>query len=326
MQYIKLEKTGSAKNLSVEEGKSPLPGENEVLVKVVAAGINRPDIMQRQGLYPPPKGASPVLGLEVSGEVLETGNNVSRWKVGDRVCALTNGGGYSEQITLPEGQCLSIPKGLSMVEAAAIPETFFTVWTNVFDRVGLQAGESFLVHGGSSGIGTAAIQMAKAMGSRVFTTTGSEAKCQVCVELGAELAINYQNEDFLERLLAVTEGKGIDVILDMIGGKYVQKNISLAATEGRIVNINYMQGASVEVNLMPIMIKRLTLTGSTLRPQSAQAKKGIAEKLEQYIWPLIEQGKIKPLIARVFPFAEVIHAHELMESNQHIGKIVLSLE
>jgi NADPH2:quinone reductase len=323
MKYIDIVTGGGPEVLQPKSGPAPQPQAGEVLIKVAAAGVNRPDVVQRQGLYPPPPGASPIPGLEVSGHIEALGEGVAGWQIGDAVCALVNGGGYAELVCAPAAQCLAVPAGLSMVEAAALPETCFTVWSNVFDRAHLQVGETFLVHGGSSGIGTTAIQMAHLMGARVFATAGSEEKCQACVSLGAELAVNYKTEDFVERLKEVTQGKGVDVILDMVGGDYIGQNIKLAAMDGRIVNIAYMQGAVAKVNFMPVMLKRLTLSGSTLRPQSPGVKARIAEQLKQHIWPHIGAGSMKPVIAATFPLDEAAKAHVLMESSQHIGKIVL---
>ena len=296
-----------------------------MLIRVHADGVNRPDVMQRQGLYAPPPGASPILGLEVSGEVVATGNAVSAWSVSDRVCALTNGGGYAEYVAVPAGQCLPVPAGLPVEEAAALPETFFTVWANVFDRAGLKPGERFLVHGGGSGIGTAAIQLAKSLGSKVFTTAGSTEKCAACQRLGADVAINYTEQDYVEVLKEATDGQGVDVILDMVGGDYVARNLELAAMDGRIASISFLRGSQVEIDMMQILRKRLTVTGSTLRPRSAEAKAAIAEKLRTQIWPLIESGEIKPLIAARFPLADVVESHKLMESSKHIGKIILTV-
>jgi putative PIG3 family NAD(P)H quinone oxidoreductase len=281
--------------------------------------------MQRQGLYPPPPGASPILGLEVSGEVVATGDDVSAWSVSDRVCALTNGGGYAEYVAVPAGQCLPVSEGLPVEEAAALPETFFTVWANVYDRARLKPGESFLVHGGSSGIGTTAIQMAKSLGSKVFTTAGSAEKCAACQRLGADVAVNYTEQDYVEVLKEATDGQGVDVILDMVGGDYVARNLELAAMDGRIVSISFLNGSRVEIDMMHILRKRLVITGSTLRPRSAEAKAGIAQNLRAQIWPLIESGKIKPLIAARFALADVVEAHRLMESSKHIGKIILTV-
>jgi len=326
MKYIDIVEGGGPDVLQLKEGASPLPGPGDVIIDVVAAGVNRPDVLQRRGLYPPPPGASPILGLEVSGHIAALGEGVTEWKVGDAVCALTNGGGYAEQVCTPATQCLPVPTGLSMVESAALPETCFTVWSNVFERAHLQAGETFLVHGGSSGIGTTAIQMARLRGATVFATAGSEEKCQACLKLGAKLAVNYKTEDFVERLRGATDGTGVDVILDMVGGDYIGQNIMLAAMDGRIVNIAYLQGSLVEVNFMPVMLKRLTMSGSTLRPQSAGIKAAIANELRRNVWPFINEGKMKPLIAATFRLEQANKAHKLMESSLHIGKIVLTLK
>ena len=323
MRFINISEHGGPEVMEIKEGETPDPGKGEVLIRVHATGVNRPDVMQRQGLYAPPRGASPILGLEVSGEVVATGNDVSAWSVADRVCALTNGGGYAEYVAVPAGQCLPVPAGLPVEEAAALPETFFTVWANVFDRAGLKPGESFLVHGGSSGIGTAAIQMAKSLGSKVFTTAGSAEKCAACQSLGADVAVNYTEQDYVKVLKEATDGQGVDVILDMVGGDYVARNLELAAVDGRIASISFLRGSQVEIDMMQILRKRLTVTGSTLRPRSAEAKAGIAQKLRAQIWPLIEIGEIKPLIAARFPLADVVESHKLMESSKHIGKIIL---
>jgi NADPH2:quinone reductase len=325
MKYIDTPTFGGPEVLILSEGQIPAIAANEILIHVSAAGVNRPDVIQRSGNYPAPKGASQILGLEVAGKVKAVGNEVSAWKIGDRVCALTNGGGYAEFVAVPEGQCLPIPEGLSMVEAAALPETAFTVWSNVFNRAELKTGESFLVHGGSSGIGTTAIQFAHAMGATVFTTAGSQEKCNTCLALGAQKAINYHETDFLEELKETTDGKGVDVILDMVGGDYIQKNLKLAAVEGRIINIAYLQGPVATVNFLPIMLKRLTVSGSTLRPQSLEVKAQIAQQLLTHIWPLYADKSIKPVIAKLFPLSKASDAHCLMESNEHIGKIVLDL-
>ena len=325
MRFINISEYGGPEVMEIKEGAAPDPAKGEVLIRVHAAGVNRPDVMQRQGLYAPPPGASPILGLEVSGEVVATGNDVSAWSVADRVCALTNGGGYAEYVAVPAGQCLPVPAGLPLEEAAALPETFFTVWANVFDRAGLKPGESFLVHGGSSGIGTTAIQMAKSLGSKVFTTAGSAEKCAACQRLGADVAINYTEQDYVKVLKEATDGQGVDVILDMVGGDYVARNLELAAVDGRIASISFLKGSQVEIDMMQILRKRLTVTGSTLRPRSAEAKAGIAEKLRTQIWPLIESGEIKPLIAARFPLADVVESHKLMESSKHIGKIILTV-
>ena len=327
MQYIDITAPGDADVLQMLEGDKPAPEAGELLIRVAAAGVNRPDIVQRMGLYPPPPGASPILGLEVSGTVEAIGKDAesSQWQVEDRVCGLANGGGYAEYVCVPAAQCLPVPAGLSLEQAAALPETCFTVWSNVFDRAGLQAGESLLVHGGSSGIGTTAIQMARALGARVFTTAGSAEKCQACLDLGAEIAVNYREQDFVGELFVASGAQGVDVILDMVGGDYVDKNIQLAAMDGRIVNIAFLQGSQVQVNMLPVMLKRLTLSGSTLRPQSAAAKAAIARQLRERVWPEIEAGAIAPVIDQVFPLAEAAAAHRLMESSEHIGKIILQV-
>ena len=328
MKFIDTPKFGGPEVMTLAEGPNPEIKANEVLIEVHAAGVNRPDVIQRQGLYPAPKGASPILGLEVAGVISKIGADIKGWEIGDKVCALTNGGGYAEYVAVPSGQLLPIPLGLSMIEAASLPETHFTVWANVFDRASLKQGERFLVHGGASGIGTTAIQMAKALGADVFTTVGKENKIKACSDLGADLVINYQEQDFLEVLKTHTEGRGIDVILDMVGGDYIQKNISLSALEGRIVNIAYLQGPVAKVNFLPVMLKRPTITGSTLRPQSDETKAAIAENLKNIVWPFYEGStpKMKPVIAKVFPLEQVEDAHRLMESNQHIGKIILDLK
>ncbi|GAA5444947.1 phthiocerol synthesis polyketide synthase type I PpsC [Microbulbifer sp. NBRC 101763] len=325
MRAIDLPEYGGPEKMQVADLPTPIPAADEVLVKISAAGVNRPDIVQRNGLYPAPAGASSILGLEVAGEVVAVGDEVKRWKLGDKVCALTNGGGYAEFVAVPEGQCLPIPAGLTEVEAAALPETFFTVWSNVFDRAKLQSGEILLVHGGSSGIGTTAIQLAHHLGSRVFATAGSTEKCEACERLGAERAINYHEEDFVAVVREATAGHGADVILDMVGGEYIERNIRMAAHDGRIVNIAFLKGSKVEVNMLPVMLKRLTLTGSTLRARTAEVKADIAYSLETKVWPLIEAEKIRPQIAAQFPLEQVAEAHRLLESGKVIGKIVLTL-
>jgi NADPH:quinone reductase len=303
----------------------PQPGDGQILVAVAAAGVNRPDVLQRQGGYAPPPGAPETPGLEIAGEVVAAGPGVERYRAGDRVCALVAGGGYAEYCTVAEANALPIPGDLSLVEAAGLPETFFTVWSNVFTRGRLQPGETLLVHGGSSGIGTTAIMMAKQWGARVFATAGSAEKCKACEKLGAERAINYREEDFVEAVLAATDKRGADVILDMVGGDYVGRNIKAAARDGRIVCIAFLQGSKVEVNLMPLMLKRLTLTGSTLRPRSVAEKAEIARALEEKIWPHIAAGRIRPVIHQTFPLREAAAAHALMDSSAHIGKIILEV-
>lgn len=325
MRFIELAEPGVVRNMAIAETSAPSPKTGEVLIQVAYAGVNRPDIFQRKGLYPPPPGASPIMGLEVSGKVIGLGEGVAQWQLGDEVCALCNGGGYAEQVAVPAGQCLPVPDALSLAEAAALPETCFTVWTNVFKRCALQGGESLLVHGGASGIGSTAIQIAKAMGCTVYTTVGSAEKAEACLKLGADQAWNYQQQDFVEAAKTVTNNKGVDVILDMVGGDYFQKNIDIAAKDGRIVNIAFLRGSKAEVDFRNVMAKRLQLTGSTLRPQSDQEKTQLAVELKQSVWPLIEQGSFKPLIAAEYDLAEVAKAHELMESNTLIGKIVLKV-
>ncbi len=324
MKYISTKNPGDAAQLFIDQGEIPSPAADEVLIRVHAAGINRPDILQRQGLYPPPADASPILGLEVAGEIVACGEQVKRWQLGDKACALVNGGGYAEYSIAPEAQCLPIPESFSFVEAAALPETFFTVWHNLFQRAQLCAGESLLIHGGTSGIGTSAIQLALAFGARVIATAGSAEKCAAITALGAA-AINYRAQDFVAAVKELTAGQGANVILDMVGGDYIQRNFSAAAKDGCIVNIAFLNGSKANVDFMPLMLKRLTLTGSTLRAQSAVAKANIARELEAQVWPLLNAKKIKPIIDSVFPFAQVADAHRRMESNQHIGKIVLNI-
>ncbi|PUA30334.1 MAG: NAD(P)H-quinone oxidoreductase [Cellvibrio sp. 79] len=322
MKYITTKNPGDASQLFIDEAETPTVKSSEVLIRVYAAGINRPDILQRQGLYPPPANASPILGLEIAGEIIACGEQVKRWRIGDKVCALVNGGGYAEYAVAPASQCLPIPESFSYVEAAALPETFFTVWHNLFQRAQLKAGEILLVHGGASGIGTSAIQLTKAFNVNVIATAGSAEKCEAITKLGAT-AINYREQDFVAEVKALTAGQGANVILDMVGGDYIQRNFSAAAKEGRIVNIAFLNGSKVDIDLMPLMLKRLTLTGSTLRAQSVDTKAGIAKELEEQVWPLLNSKKIKPIIDSIFPFTDVVKAHELMESNQHIGKIIL---
>ncbi|MGO1074072.1 NAD(P)H-quinone oxidoreductase [Inquilinus sp. CA228] len=301
----------------------PAPGAGEILIKVAAAGVNRPDVLQRKGMYNPPPGASPLPGLEVAGTVAALGPEVTGWSVGDPVCALVSGGGYAEFCVAPAPQCLPIPKGLSAAEAAGLPETLFTVWTNVFERGRLQTGERFLVHGGSSGIGTTAIQLAKAWGAIVFATAGSAEKCRACRDLGADVAIDYREQDFLAVVKEKTGGRGVDLILDMVGGDYVARNIDALAMDGRQVSIAFLKGSKVEIDLQKVMAKRLTLTGSTLRPRSIAEKGAIAAALQAEVWPLIEAGRVRPVIHATFPLAQAAEAHALMESSAHVGKIVL---
>ncbi|KAB7740888.1 zinc-binding dehydrogenase [Parvibaculum sedimenti] len=323
MKAIAITKPGGPEVLELREIARPEPRHGEILIRVEAAGVNRPDTIQRMGLYPPPPGAPDTPGLEVAGEVVATGPGVTLWKAGDRVCALLGGGGYAEFATAHETHVLPIPKGFSAVEAAALPETFFTVWTNVFERGALKAGETFLIHGGTSGIGTTAIQLANCFGARVFATAGSAEKCAACLQLGAEAAINYREQDFVKETKALTGGRGVDVILDMVGGSYIARNIQSAAPDGRIVSIAFLQGSTAEVNFMPVMLKRLTLTGSTLRPRGIEEKAALARALRENVWPLIEAGRVRPRIDATFPLADAAKAHELMEKSTHIGKIVL---
>jgi putative PIG3 family NAD(P)H quinone oxidoreductase len=322
MRAVAITAPGGPEVLQITDQPVPTPGNGEVLIKVAYAGVNRPDALQRAGLYNPPPSASPLPGLEASGVIAAVGPNVTDWKEGDQVCALLPGGGYAEYVLTPAAHCLPIPKGIGLKEAACLPETFFTVWSNVFDRGGLQAGERFLVHGGSSGIGTTAIQLASAFGARVFTTAGSEAKCEVCRALGAEQAINYRTSDFGEVLK--TEG-GAHLILDMVGGSYLPRNIKALAMEGRLVQIAFLQGPKVELNFAQIMMRRLTVTGSTLRPQSDLAKARIAEDLRAKVWPLLESGQVAPVMDSEFALEEASKAHAHMEAGAHIGKIVLTV-
>jgi putative PIG3 family NAD(P)H quinone oxidoreductase len=301
----------------------PEPGAGEVLIKVAAAGVNRPDMMQRKGLYPPPPGATDVPGLEVSGTVVSVGQNVSEPPINSEVCALVTCGGYAEYCLAAASICLPVPEKISLVNAAGIPETFFSVWTNVFKRGRLKAGESLLVHGGSSGIGTTAIQLGKAFGATVYITAGTSDKCEFCNNLGADAAINYREQNFSEEINRLTEGKGVNVILDMVGGPYFPKNIRLLADEGRLVQIALMQGSKAEVDFRSLLLKRVTLTGSTLRPRSVEEKTKIAQALQKNVWPLLESGAIRPIIHETFPLKQASEAHCLMESSAHIGKILL---
>lgn len=324
MKYVKLVQPGAAENLSIDTMEAPVAKDDEVLIRVLAAGINRPDILQRQGLYPPPVDASPILGLEVAGEIVACGKQVKQWQVGDKVCALVNGGGYAEYAVAPAAQCLPLPDGFSFTAAAVLPETFFTLWHNLFQRAKLIAGESLLVHGGAGGIGITAIQLATAFGVKVFATASTAEKCEFIEQLGA-VAIRYTQTDFVKEIKQKTQGQGVNVILDILGADILQKNLSAAAIEGRIVSIAFLKGSQYSLDLMPLMMKRLTLTGSTLRAQLATTKAKIADELKQQVWPLLNQQKIKPVIDSVFVLDDVVKAHQRMESNQHIGKIVLTL-
>ncbi len=329
MRAVEIGAFGPPEGLRVVERPRPVPAPGEVLIAVEAAGVNRPDVIQRLGKYAPPPGASDLPGLEVAGRVVDAApaadGTPMRWQVGEAVCALVAGGGYAELCAAPAPQCLPVPAGYSMVEAAAIPETFFTVWTNVFERGRLAAGETFLVHGGTSGIGTTAIQLARAFGATVFATAGSSDKCAACVALGASMAINYREDDWGAALLAATGGRGVDVILDMVGGDYVARNLDLLAPEGRLVQIAFLKASKTEIDLMQVMRRRLTLTGSTLRPRSVAEKGAIAAALETHVWPRLAAREVAPVIHATFPLAEASAAHRLMESGAHIGKIVLTV-
>lgn len=323
MQAIEITTSGGPEVLKPTMRPVPEPAAGEVQIKMAYAGVNRPDALQRAGAYDPPKGASDLPGLEGSGEVTAIGSGVTRWKIGDKVCALFPGGSYAEYATTDQRQVLPVPEGMSMRDAACLPETFFTVWSNVFMRGGLKEGETFLVHGGSSGIGTTAIQLASLFGARVFATAGSAEKCAACEKLGATRAINYRETDFVEVL---TEAGGADVILDMVGGDYIKRNLRALAEEGRLVQIAFLTGPKAEINFAPLMMRRLKITGSTLRPQTDAAKAEIARQLEARVWPLLAQGRLAPVIDSTFPAVDAAHAHALMESSVHIGKIVLEFK
>ncbi len=325
MTAIEIAEPGGPEQLRARTRPLPAPGPGEVLIEVAAAGVNRPDIIQRQGHYAPPPGASDIPGLEVSGKVVLLGSGVSGLAVGDPVCALLTGGGYAEYCTAPAALCLPIPAGLDLIQAAAVPETFYTVWHNVFERGALCPGESLLVHGGSSGIGTTAIQLGKAFGARVFTTAGNAEKCRICEELGAFRAIDYTREDFVAVIKEATGKKGVDVVLDMVGGDYLARNLEVLAADGRHVSIAFLNGPKVTLNLMPVMLKRQTLTGSTLRPRPVAEKSRIANALREKVWPLLESGAVKVVIDRCFPLAQAADAHRLMETSAHIGKIMLNV-
>lgn len=325
MNFIDYGAGGGPEVLKAMTCPVPVPAPGEVLIRVAYAGVNRPEALQRSGRYAPPPGASPILGLEVSGEVVALGMGTTHWAVGDSVCALTNGGAYAEYVVAPEGQVLPVPAGLSMLQAAALPENYFTVWANVFQRAGLRAGETLLVHGGSSGIGLTAIQLAKAFGARVLCTVGNAAKAAACRGAGADIAINYRDEDFVGVALQETGGLGVNVVLDMVGGGYIERNLKVLAIEGRLVQISFLESSKVEVDWTPLMAKRLTFTGSTLRPRSLADKAGIAQELRDKVWPLLAQGRISPVIHQVYPLQQASHAHALMESSEHIGKIMLEV-
>jgi NADPH:quinone reductase len=324
MRFVDVTGPGGPEVLAIREMPTPAPQEYEVLIKVQAAGVNRPDILQRQGKYPPPPGASPVLGLEVAGVVAATGKSATL-KVGDPVCALVPGGGYAEYCIVPGSHCLPVPLGLSMQQAGGIPETFFTVWANVFQIAALMRGELFLVHGGAGGIGTTAIQLAHAMGAQVFTTAGTDEKCTTCVALGASYAFNYNTQDFETEITRITSARGVDVILDMVGGGYTEKNVNCLAMRGRLVQIAFQQGAKVTLNLAKIMQKRLVITGSALRPRSVAEKAAIAQHLREHVWPFLENRQINVIIDKIVPFAKVKEAHEHFEHGTHVGKVILDL-
>ncbi len=324
MRCIEISAPGGPEVLVSAERPLPVPKDGEVLIKVRAAGVNRPDIVQRQGLYPPPPGASDIPGLEISGVVVAVAQGVKQPAVGDTVCALVSGGGYAEYCTAPAVCCLPIPEGIGFIAAAAIPETFFTVWHNVFERGALKSGETLLVHGGSSGIGTTAIQLAKVFGATVATTAGSDEKCDACRDLGADLAINYKSADFVTEIKS--KFKGVDVVLDMVGGDYTARNIACLKPDGRLVNIAFLNGSKVSADLMPVMMKRLTLTGSTLRPRDVAFKGALAAALKAKVWPMLAMGLIRPVIDQALPLEEAAAAHAWMEASQHIGKIVLTME
>ena len=324
MQAIEIVQPGGPEVLRLRRCAIPSPSSGEVLIRVMAAGVNRPDVMQRQGLYPPPPGASEIPGLEIAGEIVAVGEGVSESRIGEQVCALVTGGGYAQYCTASADLCLPFPRGLDAVRSAALPETFFTVWANLFQQAGIRSGDALLVHGGSSGIGTTAIQLARAFGAKVWVTAGSEEKCSACEQLGA-VAINYRERDFVEAVRSATNGHGVDVILDMVGGDYLPRNLSCLATGGRLLQIAVQGGAKAEINLLTLILKRLTVSGSTLRPLSVVEKSRIAHALKEHVWALLEAGSVKPIVHAVFPLEQAAEAHRLMESSLHIGKIMLSV-
>jgi NADPH:quinone reductase len=325
MRYVDHGNGGGPEVLKVATREAPELGAGEVLIEVIAAGVNRPDCIQRSGRYPPPADASPHLGLEVAGRIVALGQGVTEWKIGEAVCALANGGGYAEYAAAPAGQVLPVPAGLTMLQAAALPETYFTVWANLVERGRLAAGDTVLIHGGSSGIGITAIQIAKAWGATVICTVGNAQKAAACLALGADAAIDYRQQDFVAQTLKITGSRGVNLILDMVGGTYVEKNLKLLAVDGRLVQIAFLQPSKVEIDLMPIMTKRLTVTGSTMRPRSAANKADLAAALRTHIWPMLEQGRLLPSIYKVFALEQAAEAHALMESSEHIGKIMFSV-
>ncbi len=326
MQAVTITEFGAPEVMQVNLVPTPVPGVGEVLVQNCAAGINRPDVMQRQGIYPPPPGATDIPGLEIAGRVVALGEGVESLSIGDSVCALVVGGGYAEYCVAAAELCLPIPNGMEISHAAALPETFFTVWANVFERGQLQAGETLLVHGGSSGIGTVAIQLGKAFGAKVLVTAGSNEKCAACVKLGADAAINYQSENFVERSQRLTNNQGVDLILDMVAGDYLSRNLECLAMDGRLVQIAFQKGPKTEIDFLPVLLKRLTITGSVLRARSVEEKAKIARALQQKIWPLLAEGRVKPVIHATFPLSQVVESHRMMEASQHIGKILLSFD
>tara|TARA_B100000519_G_scaffold178636_1_gene169054 strand:+ start:869 stop:1876 length:1008 start_codon:yes stop_codon:yes gene_type:complete len=326
MKAVEITKDADKPALVVGEVALPDYGPDEVLIRVAASGVNRPDLMQVAGMYPPPPGASEIPGLELAGEIVAIGSNVTDWACGDKVCALVTGGGYAQYAAVPAAQCLPVPDGLTMTQAAGLPETFFTVWHNVFDKAALKTGETFLVHGGTSGIGTTAIQLAKAFGAKVIATAGSQEKCQACRDLGADVAINYKTEDFVEQVKAATDGKGANVILDMVAGDYVSRNFKAAAFEARILIIAFLRGPKAETNFTPLLLKRLTLMGSTLRAQPVANKAAIANALREKVWPLIEAGKIAPVIYKTVPLDQASEAHAILKGGAHIGKVILEVD
>lgn len=325
MRHVEHGTGGGPEVLRTVTGPVPELGAGEVLIEVAVAGVNRPDCLQRSGRYPPPADASPLLGLEVAGRIVALGQGVTEWKVGDAVCALTNGGGYAQYAAAPAGQVLPVPAGLSMLQAAALPETYFTVWANLVERGRLARGETALIHGGSSGIGITAIQVAKSMGATVLCTVGNAEKAQACLEVGADAAIDYRRQDFVAEAMRLTGNRGVDVVLDMVGGPYIEKNLRLLAIEGRLVQIAFLQPSRVELDWLPLMVKRLTYTGSTLRPRPPAEKARLAQQLRTHLWPMLEQGRLLPRIFRTFPLEQAAQAHALMESSEHIGKIMLEV-
>ncbi|MGC9271220.1 NAD(P)H-quinone oxidoreductase [Acidiphilium sp.] len=326
MRHVTYDAPGGPEMMYLTTGAVPVPGPGEVLVRVAAAGINRPDIQQRKGAYPPPPGASPILGLEAAGEVVALGDGVEAWRIGDRVTGLCNGGGYAEFVAVPAGQCLEWPAGFDAEQAASLPETYFTVWANLFDLGRLAPGETVLVHGGTSGIGVTAIQLATVFGAKVYTTAGSAAKCAACLDLGAVGAINYREADFLPDIKAMTRDAGVDVVLDMVGAPYTQRNLAVLKRGGRLVQIAFMQGSVTSgLDLLPIMVKRLTVTGSTMRPRSAAEKAAIARSLHNVVWPWLESGVVRPVIFQTLDWRDVSKSHMIMEKSDHVGKIIMRI-